>query len=198
MHEMIESYVVPKWRRYLQFKSENFGTGLSTEPRVDTLWKKILRDVREFYRILFRVRFHYLDFKDSKGALKWIELMFSELGLNIPEKYRSDIKLFSFIHQSHKLTNDRIFRPTLKDKDLSPFEVIEKFNDKTKRMFMNDNLWAQLFYFVLINYLDEYCMNINIRYQPKTLMLVCLLLRWYNKMTEESHLSRIDYLLRFP
>ena len=66
--------------------------------------------------------------------------MFSELGLNIPEKYRSDIKLFSFIHQSHKLTNDRIFRPTLKDKDLSPFEVIEKFNDKTKRMFMNDNL----------------------------------------------------------
>lgn len=67
IYELIYSYALPKWKEYLQFKSER-GMTNTNKARPDTLWKKILRDVREFYRILFRKRFHYLDFKDFKGA----------------------------------------------------------------------------------------------------------------------------------
>ena len=181
--------------KYLSFKSVNFGIGLSSEPRIDTLWKKILRDVREFFRILFRVRFHYLDFKDSKGALKCIDIMFSELGIPVPDEYKRSTKLFSFIHQSHRMTNNRIFRSSYNELEDSPFDVIEKYNEKSKRAFMWDIMWSRLFYFVFSNYLSEYCSLINERYNSKVMMLVCVLLRCYSKMWENSHLSRITFLL---
>lgn len=69
MAELIETYVVPKWKQYLTFKSER-GVSTTIKPRPDTVWKKILRDVREFFRILFRKRFHYLDYKETEGASK--------------------------------------------------------------------------------------------------------------------------------
>ena len=69
IYDLIYNYALPKWKKYLQFKSER-GITNTNKARPDTLWKKILRDVREFFRILFRKRFHYLDFKDFKGATR--------------------------------------------------------------------------------------------------------------------------------
>lgn len=70
MLELIFKYVIPKWQKYLEMKSQRAHKNVSAKPRADTIWKKIIRDLREFYRILFRVRFHYLDYKDHIGAAK--------------------------------------------------------------------------------------------------------------------------------
>jgi hypothetical protein len=67
MNELIKNYVLPAWKWYLKVKSEMDGP-LDSVPRSDTVWKKILRDVREFFRILFRVRFHPLEYKSAQGA----------------------------------------------------------------------------------------------------------------------------------
>jgi len=69
MLELITQTVTQKWKKYLKFKSER-GAMLSCRPRPDTIWKKIFRDVREFYRILFRQRFHHLDYNTKKDALR--------------------------------------------------------------------------------------------------------------------------------
>ena len=88
MFELIYAYVIPKWIKYLQLKSER-SIDTQVKPRPDTLWKKILRDVREFFRILFRLRFHHLEFKDVEGAALWIQTLFDELG-NTPCRQRSE------------------------------------------------------------------------------------------------------------
>jgi hypothetical protein len=67
--ELIQERVVPKWKDYLRYKSER-GVSNTPKARSDTIWKKMLRDVREFFRILFRNRFHYLEFKDQKNAYR--------------------------------------------------------------------------------------------------------------------------------
>ena len=67
IHEIIENKVIPKWREYIISKTNRKTASLSTKPRIDTFKKKILRDVREFFRILFRVRSHYLQHKDLEG-----------------------------------------------------------------------------------------------------------------------------------
>lgn len=69
MDELIKHSVLPKWKEYLRYKSER-GVANTPKARSDTIWKKMLRDVREFFRILFRNRFHYLDFKDQANAYK--------------------------------------------------------------------------------------------------------------------------------
>ena len=195
MYERIEKYVLPKWKEHLSWKYDREESNQTLKPRVDTFWKKILRDVREFFRILFRVRFHYLDFKDSKGALKCVDIMFSELGIPVPDEYKRSMKLFSFIHQSHRMTNNKIFRSSYNDLEDSPFDVIEKYNEKSKRAFMWDIMWSRLFYFVFSNYLSEYLSYTKDKYSSIIPILVCFLLRWYNKMTENAHLERISYLL---
>mmetsp|Transcript_20051 Transcript_20051/g.17740 ORF Transcript_20051/g.17740 Transcript_20051/m.17740 type:complete len:135 (+) Transcript_20051:228-632(+) len=67
MDELIKMYVLPKWKEYLRVKAEG-KVANTPKPRSDTVWKKMLRDVREFFRILFRCRFHYLEYKDDEGA----------------------------------------------------------------------------------------------------------------------------------
>ena len=169
--------------------------GGADEIRRDTVWKKLLRDVREFYRILFRVRFHYLDFKDDKGAFKWIDLMFEELGFEVPEIYKNNRKLFQYIHQSHKMTNKRIFDDQFEDENVNPFEVIEKFNDISRKLFMSDIMGSRLFYFVFNNFLDEYVKYLSPKYRIRAITVIWLILRCYNKMTDLRHLKRVCFLL---
>ena len=61
--ELIEDKVLSQWVDYLKkkFVNEDKETGIT--PRSDTVWKKIFRDLREFFRILFKSRFHPLDYK---------------------------------------------------------------------------------------------------------------------------------------
>jgi hypothetical protein len=94
MFELIEEHVIPKWKEYMKSKTARREGDSRKEPRTDTMWKKILRDVREFFRILFRKRFHHLEYKDSAGALKCVELLFDELGIPLKGEYLNDSKLF--------------------------------------------------------------------------------------------------------
>lgn len=69
LRELIEKDALPQWVKYLKKKmknNEDKETGVT--PRDDTIWKKIFRDLREFYRILFKSRFHPLDYKSGEQA----------------------------------------------------------------------------------------------------------------------------------
>lgn len=69
IRELIELEAIPQWVKYLKKKmvsNEEKETGIT--PRDDTIWKKIFRDLREFFRILFKARFHPLDYKSCEQA----------------------------------------------------------------------------------------------------------------------------------
>jgi len=196
LYDLIHKYVVPKWRQYLLNKCSKSDKGASTEPRVDTIWKKILRDAREFFRIMFRVRFHYLDFKDTKGAQNCLEIMFEELGIPLSTQNTNDISLFTYIHQSHKSTSTKLFKKknVVKSKG-SPFNVIENFNESSRKKFMKDPLASKLFYFVFQNFLDVYFHWVSAKYVKNIVFSICMILRCYKRMEVSSHLDRICFLL---
>lgn len=152
------------------------------------MWKKILRDLREFYRILFRVRFHYLDYKDKRGAQKWVQVFFHELGIPITQEEIKDAQLFAFLHQSHK--NKKKYN----DQD-SVFTIIEEFNELTRVSFMSHPLATILFYFLYTNFLHLHTQHIAENYKERILCLIGLALRCYKKMTHTSHLKRIKFLV---
>lgn len=74
--ELIERYVIPKWKRYILSKTKFKEINHQIAPRSDTLWKKIIRDVREFYRILYRYRFNVEDFKNKESAYNSMSVFF--------------------------------------------------------------------------------------------------------------------------
>ena len=186
MYNAIYGIVLPKWENYLRLKSER-SVETQIKARQDTLWKKIFRDVREFFRILFRLRFNYLEFKDSKGATIWIQKkFFDELGIPITEKEACDNKLFRFVHQTHKIKST-----DNGDIEQSPFESIEKFNEIYKRWFMTNFTWARMFCFVFQSFVKEYSVYIKSRHKKDVLTMIWMTLNWYKRMSSCHHIKRI-------
>lgn len=80
---------MPQWQVYLQGKlSKEVQIARmkkkEMEIRTDTIWKKILRDIREFYRLLFKARFHPLEYKQPERRLMCLKLLLKDLGLPLP------------------------------------------------------------------------------------------------------------------
>eukprot|EP00345_Euplotes_harpa_P012668 CAMPEP_0168345638 /NCGR_PEP_ID=MMETSP0213-20121227/17700_1 /TAXON_ID=151035 /ORGANISM="Euplotes harpa, Strain FSP1.4" /LENGTH=85 /DNA_ID=CAMNT_0008353947 /DNA_START=553 /DNA_END=807 /DNA_ORIENTATION=+ len=80
------------------------------------------------------------------------------------------------------------------DWDDSPFEVIEKYNDHYKKLFMTSLTCARMFYFVFSNFLAEYWSLVKVDYRTEVVSLVSLLLNCYKRMRLQSHLDRICFL----
>jgi hypothetical protein len=141
IREIIESKVVTKWVHYLKKKidfSEARESGLA--PRDDTIWKKIFRDCREFYRILFKFRFHPLDYKSPKEADKCTIIILKELGIDADHLEPYEIrKYFYFLHQTRLNSSDH-YRSEFDEIEavISATDVIEKYKDSYKALFLVD------------------------------------------------------------
>lgn len=101
-----------------------------------------------------------------------MNILFDELGIKLANHEWENLKLFKFIHQTHKTK----FKD---DKDLyedSPFEVVEKYNESYKKLFMTDSLCSRMFYMVFKNYVHEYCLLIKPRYRKDITITICMLL----------------------
>lgn len=70
LKEIILWEVIPKWNQYMALKNRRKEANASIKMRADTYRKKVIRDLREFYRILFRKRFHLTEYKTPEGIKK--------------------------------------------------------------------------------------------------------------------------------
>lgn len=191
MYELIWKSVIPLWKHSLKSKA-NRKEPTTLKARSDTIWKKILRDVREFYRLLFRWRFHYLEYHNEEGALKCAKVLFEEL--NIPLQFDEEQlhEVFEYLHQSHKI---RFFGSDAATGWETVLNVIEKYNEHTRSLFMKDDFGARLVYFVFKNFLREYCLLVKPRYQKEITEKVCMLLNCYRKMRSYGDLDKIEFHL---
>ncbi|CAI2378390.1 unnamed protein product [Moneuplotes crassus] len=186
IYELIYDSVLPKWEKCLTSKANRRAPN-TPKARSDTVWKKILRDVREFYRLLFRARFHYLEYQNQQGAIVCIQTLFSEL--NIPLKNDEEYlhRVFRYLHQSHKSRFPGL------SKEPTPLDAIEKYNENYRSLYMKDDFGARLLYFVFKNFTPEYCLLIKSRYQREIAEKVCMLLNCYRRMRKTEHLERIEH-----
>mmetsp|Transcript_13108 Transcript_13108/g.11584 ORF Transcript_13108/g.11584 Transcript_13108/m.11584 type:complete len:213 (-) Transcript_13108:52-690(-) len=155
LYDLINQKVIPKWIDYMQSKTDRNVANPKNRPRTDTFRKKIIRDIREFYRILFRVRFHYLEYKTKEGIYECMTKFFKDLKLEPSQEDMQDFHLFRFVHQTHLHTSVKCIMKGEKLKG-SPFHVIEKYNEDNYRRFLNHPLCAKMFYFVMNNFMDHY------------------------------------------
>jgi hypothetical protein len=175
VNQMINSYVIPKWCEYIASKTERREADPTKKPRLDTFRKKVLRDMREFYRIMFRKRFHLSEYKTYEGVQQCLQTFFSEIGISPSEEDFDDFQLFRYLHQTHVYTSMKVLKRRSPQNN-SPFKVIEKYNDYNFRRFLKHPLCAKMFYFVFHNYLQHYTPLIKPEYKTRVMEIVSMLL----------------------
>lgn len=121
--------------------------------------------------------------------------MFKELGIPLTHAQLIDPDLFAFIHQSHKNTQENKFS-TKEYESGSVFKIVEIFNDVTRKEFMSDPLAAKMFYFVYKNFMDQHIVHVISNYKKEVATCICMALRCYQKITDESELNRLHYLIK--
>lgn len=196
----------------MKSKAENHHLNLNKRPRGDTFRKKILRDMREFYRILFRKRFIVSEYKTIEGIKEWMITLFDELGLPLDEEDQDNFELFKYIHQTHQHIRLKLKISEKSQESSWIFQVIENYNEINFLKFLKHPLCSRMFYFVFKNYLHHYYPLIKdaefsrenkrskksgkkIDYRKQVMTIIKLLLNWYKRMTKPEHINRIDYLL---
>lgn len=156
IYELIHYYAIPKWTEYMKSKTERREGDAKKKPRTDTFRKKILRDMREFYRTLFRRRFNLNEFKTREGIIECLRTFFDELGISITENDLYDYQLFRYVHQTHQYTTMKLRASEEIATSESPFKVIERYNENNLKRFMKHPLSSKMFYFVFNNFLHHY------------------------------------------
>ncbi|CAI2375839.1 unnamed protein product [Moneuplotes crassus] len=185
--KIIAEYVLPKWTQYLFLKNQR-KEACTAKRRADTYKKKIGRDLREFYRILFRRRFHLSEYKTLEGVKSCVKKVFSELGFAITKEDLSDYHLFRYLHQTHKSTSNKDLEGFKLSQD-SPFRSVEKYNDTRYNDFLTHTLGSQLFYFVFKNFDKEYFPSIKSEVRPTVNKMVTQILSFYEETQEISNLK---------
>ncbi|CAI2361571.1 unnamed protein product [Moneuplotes crassus] len=155
LYELIQTQVLPKWKQYIDSKTSRRIANPNKKPRADTFKKKILRDMREFFRILFRKRFDVSECKTAEGVKSCLMTLFEEIGLTLSQEDLNDGYLYKFINQTHLHSFLNLF-PIKQQDESSAFKVLEKYNDSRFKTFLKHSLSSQMFYLVFENFLDFY------------------------------------------
>lgn len=158
-----------------------------TKRRADTYRKKILRDSREFYRILFRTRFPRNDYGTPKGIQKCMRIFFKDLGMTVSEEDLCDPELYLFLHQTHLGA-----QPEKAEEDLSPFEAVGKYNDVRFLRFLKHPICAQMLYFLFSNFMEEYSPFLKSSVRDKILDIIQDILTRYRKCRIPSDLENLE------
>uniref|UniRef100_A0A7S3NEZ9 Uncharacterized protein n=1 Tax=Euplotes harpa TaxID=151035 RepID=A0A7S3NEZ9_9SPIT len=159
------------------------------------MWKKILRDVREFFRILFRHRFHHLEFKDREGAISCAQHLLDELGIYHSERLMEDYNIFCFMHQTHRYTASKLFIISNANRKFSPFEILENYNENNLKVFLKHPVCSRMFYFVFANFGQHYHSLVKAEYRGQVLTMISCMMNCFQKMRQHSHVSRVDFWL---
>ena len=191
---MIADKAVPLWINHLDKKKEgdNFGPQDSA-PKGDTVLKKIFRDLREFFRILFKSRFHALEYRTCTHADKCTKILLTELG--IPIEHLSDYeirKIFYFLHQTRLKSSDNYKSKYVESEDdMFAFDIIEKYRDSHKAIFMVDQTACKLFYTLYYNFREVYLEHMMSIYIQPVRDLIGNCLGCYESMHSNADLPEI-------
>lgn len=150
--ELIQNTVLPEWYKCLERRNGNIKGKSGKKFKNVILFKKILRDLREFYRILFRLRFEQHEYSTNSEKEECVRTLLKELGFPALSKANM-LGFFPFFFQVH-VPQSKVIKMlhSYQYESASALAVYEKYNVENQNGFLNDTLCSRLFYFVYKNF----------------------------------------------
>lgn len=185
LHQLIYDVVIPRWGDYLHEKKEKEDSAKHFIIRSDAVWKKIMRDWREFYRILFKNRFHRMDYQEHGDKIKCIQILIRELGF--PEFCEKNlIYSYNFFHQIHLSETNKDKYNQVISKSVIGFDALTRYTNESRTMFLEDSLWSRLLFFLYRNFQEVYFKLLSVNIKDNVQECIVYLLTQYNKLKSDD------------
>lgn len=129
------------------------------------LWIKVLRDMRDFFRIIFKSRFHRSEKREDSNRDVLVKIFLEELGIT-DISFINSVSTFDFLYKAHykaRSTDEgKIFKEMI---NTTPMRIYYYYSEIAKNIFMQDDLCSRLLYYFLINFGDIYlsCIQKSLR-----------------------------------
>lgn len=185
LQQLISDIVIPEWEEYLAEKRDKENSSRSKLVRSDAVWKKVMRDCREFFRILFKNRFHKMDYQEHDEKAKCIQTLLQELGFpNFPKEVL--IYSFNFFHQIHLSEKNRAKYEKILPGFATGFDALNRYTNQSRTMFLEDPLCSRLLYFLYRNYMGIYSQLISSSIKAKVQECLEYVLSSYEELRGEG------------
>lgn len=162
--ELLNSVVLPKWSTILSKKTKREGEPIG-QVTDEYLWIKVLRDMRDFFRIIFKSRFHRSEKREDSNRDVLVKIFLEELGITDISLINS-VSTFDFLYKAHykaRSTDEgKMFKEII---NATPMRIYYYYSETAKNTFLKDDLCSRLLYYFLINFGETYlsCIQKSLR-----------------------------------
>jgi len=162
--ELLSNLVVPKWTTILTKKTKREGEPIG-QVTDEYLWTKVLRDMRDFFRIIFKSRFHRSEKREDSNRDLLVKMFLQELGIT-DISFLNSVSTFDFLYKAHykaRSTNEgKIFKDIINS---TPMRIYYYYSETVRENFLQDDLCSRLLYYFLVNFGVAYlsCIQKNLR-----------------------------------
>lgn len=175
MFKFIQEVFTPQWTRLLdQVSMREREIGVIQKGMI-FVWVQLLKDVRRFYRFMFKLRFHRSDKRKDNNRRHLINWFISELGMTIVDFDENETYNY-FYPVLTKLRKD--FEPEW-TKNTPISKIFTENNFRNKDEFLSDALCSQLLWFFLFNFSEEYLNKMNYGFKDKVQNIIKELISMY-------------------
>ncbi|CAI2374145.1 unnamed protein product [Moneuplotes crassus] len=191
--QLIEEIIIPEWQSYLIEKRDKENVSKHFCLRSDAVWKKLFRDCREFFRILFKHRFHRMDYQTCEAKLSCIKILTEELGFPL---FADDnlIFFFQFFHQIHLSEKNKAKYKDILTENPIGVEALNRYTNQSRTLFLKDPMCSRLLYFVYQNYKELYSTFLSMNIKLKVEECITYFLDQYNSCLSEAEIICTDNL----
>uniref|UniRef100_A0A7S3K8K7 Uncharacterized protein n=1 Tax=Euplotes crassus TaxID=5936 RepID=A0A7S3K8K7_EUPCR len=177
--ELLNDLVLPKWIAILTKKTKREGEpiGQITE---EYLWIKVLRDMRDFYRMIFKSRFHRSEKREDSNRDLLVKIFLEEMGIT-DISFMNSVSTFDFLYKAHykaRSTNEgKIFKDVINS---TPMRIYYYYSESAKKTFLQDDLCSRLLYYFLTNFGSTYLSCVQSSLSPGITAIINYVVKKYS------------------
>lgn len=164
VYDFLNQEIIPEWKIMLQNISEREREIGVIQKGIGFTWTQFFKDIRKFYRLYFRHRFHRCDKRKDSNKARLISTVLNELGINTTD-FDADEVFYFFYPVLDKLRKGR--SKSAQEIPSTFSQVFNKYSEEGKDEFLFHPLSSQLVCFFIMNYGDYYVNKMKNSYKVK-------------------------------
>ena len=175
MWQFIQNEFIPQWRFTLDKISMKQRELYISQRKSNFLWIEFFKDLRNFYRLMFRLRFHRSDKRSDDNSSMIVESILKEIGISIVgyNNFEDAFQFFYKVHYNQRKEVEDNFRPHLFMN--SAFKVFDEYSEENRDTFLNDYLGSRLIFYFIKNFGQIYLSKMRGEYRQKIQIIMDLI-----------------------
>lgn len=169
--DLLNKVVLLKWTDILQNKTQREGEPIG-QVTDEYLWIKVFRDMRDFYRIIFKSRFHRSEKREDTNRDVLVKIFLEELGITEISQINT-VAVFDFLYKAHykaRTSNEgKKFKEMI---NTTPMRIYYYYSEGAKNKFLEDDLCSRLLYYFLVNFGEMYMGSIQKSLQEGVMSII--------------------------